>query len=59
MGTNEYEWEISVPAKNGIPIPPRFIECPECGEEVRRRPGHVYSCSCGAVTTLIVPKTKR
>lgn len=59
MGQDEYEWDITISAKNGVPIMPRYIDCPECGEPVRHRPGHVYSCAdCGAVTTLIPPPTK-
>jgi hypothetical protein len=47
-----FETEIWIPAKNGVGISPRLIECPECGEPVRKRTGNRYLCECGADTTL-------
>lgn len=26
---------------------PRYIDCPECGQILRHRPGDVYGCTCG------------
>lgn len=47
------ETEIWIPAKNGVGIPPKFLECNQCGGTMRPRPGHRYVCiGCGTVTTL-------
>lgn len=48
----EFESEIWIPSKNGVGQPPRTLSCPECGADVRRRPGNRYVCDCGAETTL-------
>lgn len=48
-----YEWEIVVPTEDGVPVMPRFLDCPDCHKPVRRRAGNVYSCKCGYVIKLI------
>jgi hypothetical protein len=47
-----YEREIWIAAKDGVGIAPRILDCPECHEPMRHRPGHRYVCECGAETVL-------
>lgn len=51
------EWEFTVPVRNGRPLIPVSITCPNCDQQVKRNPGtYVYDCSCGALTLLEVPR---
>lgn len=48
------ETEIWIAAKDGVGIPPRVLDCPECGTPCRKLPGKIrYVChDCGSETTL-------
>ena len=52
MKVEGYEREIWVEGKDGIAIAPRYLRCPECHEDIRKRPGNRYPCQCGAETIL-------
>lgn len=53
MADLTFETEMWIELKDGVPQAPKVLECPNCGTDMRRRPGHVYRCSeCGGFTTL-------
>ncbi len=60
MADIEFETEIWVEAIDGVPQAPKYLDCPNCGTQMRRRPGDTYRCSeCGAFTTLDLQTTTR
>lgn len=52
--------DLCVPIKDGKPVIPVFLDCPNCGANMRRRAGNGYRCHhCGGFTKLEAAKPKK
>jgi ribosomal protein S27AE len=59
LGDEIFESELEIILdKNGLP--PRILNCPNCGQNMFRKGRNKYEClKCDSVTTLKLPRRKK